>query len=516
MVAPLMCNSTCPGNSSATCGGADSWEFYYAPPGTNFSARTDTSVGCLVNSGAGLREQSTYNFSSSALTTAVCLQACADKNTTWALTTNGNQCFCGTNYNIGQDTYVPSDYCSTKCSGNSSETCGFTYRSNVYNLTNSGVTAKAVNKPAGWQGCYSKPSSGSVLSNSSWSSNTMTTTSCINGCNTLGTKYAAVQGGNTCLCGDVANLGASLPASQCATNCAGNSTETCGGSGQLELFNTSVASLNAGAVAAKYPAGWKGCFSHTNSAPALNDYSYTSASMTVQLCKAACQQFGYAYAGVNNGNGCSCGKAAPTTTQVSFQNCNVGCKGNTTEFCGASAYMDIYDAAATSSNTTSPVSSASGYQGCFQDYGSKGLTAYNWKSDKMTIEMCRTGCQYLKYSLAAVENANQCFCGNSWTGGAILPDTSCTSACTGNSTQKCGAPSISSVYNTTGAPAAPARGDGWVGCYTDNASARSLKAYSYSGSMTVGVCRASCAQKGYSLAGLENGNGSFSPLLFCC
>jgi hypothetical protein len=42
--------------------------------------------------------------------------------------------------------------CTTKCKGNTTEFCGDTYRSNVYNLTVAAVKPTEVNKPKGWQG----------------------------------------------------------------------------------------------------------------------------------------------------------------------------------------------------------------------------------------------------------------------------------------------------------------------------------------------------------------------------
>lgn len=114
-VAPLMCTSPCAGDSTKTCGGKEAYEVFYAPPGTESPTSNATSLGCLTNTNNGLLTKATYSFRSFAMTTEVCMQACVDRNATWGLTTDSQRCACGTDYTLGSDTYVPSDFCTSTC-----------------------------------------------------------------------------------------------------------------------------------------------------------------------------------------------------------------------------------------------------------------------------------------------------------------------------------------------------------------------------------------------------------------
>ena len=457
-VAPLMCNVTCPGDASSTCGGSDRYEIFFAPTGTPTAAANSTistTLGCLTNTADGLLTRATYTFKSSSLTTEVCLQACVDRNATWALTTNSQSCACGTNYALGKDTYVPSDFCTSKCGGNATQFCGSAFRSSVYNLTAVGLAPIDYDHPVGYQGCFEKPRSGLALSDASWSTDTMTISGCIDDCSSLGKAYAAVSDGRTCMCGQKPQVGGLLPASQCASPCAGNTTSTCGGGLSVELYSTNNSAITPETTASRYTADWSGCYTDSADKPALSDYSFSSSSMTPSMCKSGCLAFDYGYAGLKSGNTCNCGKTPPATMLVAASLCSSRCSGNSSLTCGAGFYSDTYNVTAQiggSGNGTESGSGALGYKGCYQDTPARGLNDYTWTNGKMTIDMCRTGCSYLNYTLAGLQNGNQCFCGNTWKAGSVLPDLSCSQRCSGNSTQFCGAAWISSLYSTTTAP----------------------------------------------------------------
>jgi hypothetical protein len=153
-----MCTLPCPGNSTQTCGNSYVFSVFYAGPGTVNADEHDVDIGCYSNPSTitnGLLGKAFYKFLSSTMTVESCSQACINRNATWALTTAAVNCYCGQGTlmdNIGTGTFVPDTQCTTKCPGNSSEICGDSYRSSVYNLTNSGYEQKTAQKPAGWQG----------------------------------------------------------------------------------------------------------------------------------------------------------------------------------------------------------------------------------------------------------------------------------------------------------------------------------------------------------------------------
>ena len=504
-ISPGSCSDPCPGNSSQTCGGVQTYNVYYAPNGTTMAVNQPTYasgaeyVGCLDTNKP---QTSTYTFTSNTMTTQVCNQACTARNATWSATTEGNICFCGNSFTSASTTpFVPDSNCQRTCFGNSSQICGDTFYSSIYNITAATFAPSNVTHLSGWKGCYVGPSS--VLPGYTYSSNDMTQSQCVNGCGEIGYKFAGLINGNDCLCSNATISTQQLPPSQCATACMGNSSLVCGGNNNIDLYSTS-GYLTLAQVAATKPKAYLGCFLDQSYAPTLTNYSYSSSSMTVEMCVGACSEFGYPYAGVESGSTCKCGSKAPNTTEVPTGHfCTTACAGSpSSETCGGSGYLEAYQVSV-ANNSSSSSSSSSSYAGCWSN-SPMGLTSYSF-SMSMTIDICRTGCNEIGYSLASLDSGNTCRCGNSWKGGERLPDSSCTTACTGNSKQICGTTSSASLYNTTGALPIAARPAGWLGCYQD-AQTRALNGWSYSSSsMTTDTCQVACGQQNATLAGAEAG-----------
>ena len=74
--------------------------------------------------------------------------------------TDGYQCFCGSNFALGQGNWVSGDTCNAKCSGDATETvCGFWNGATVFNVTTKGYKEEVAVKPPGYMcGCVSVPS----------------------------------------------------------------------------------------------------------------------------------------------------------------------------------------------------------------------------------------------------------------------------------------------------------------------------------------------------------------------
>jgi hypothetical protein len=132
---PSQCNAPCTGDTSETCGGANTLSIWEDPTFTPANPSTVSDyrpLGCYTeasdNNRALIFQQ---NVSSSALTTEICLSSCKAMGMPYAGTEYSGQCFCGTFLNPGS---VPttSDQCNMPCSGDSSETCGGSRILNVY------------------------------------------------------------------------------------------------------------------------------------------------------------------------------------------------------------------------------------------------------------------------------------------------------------------------------------------------------------------------------------------------
>jgi hypothetical protein len=78
----------------------------------------------------------------------------------------------------------------------------------------------------------------------------------------------------------------------------------------------------------------------------------------------------------------------------------------------------------------------------------------------MTVEACQAGCQALGFTLAGVEYADECYCGNQVQGGnGPAPDgnAQCNMACTGASSETCGGPNRLNLYQYTSSSTAVAK-----------------------------------------------------------
>ncbi|PWN29842.1 WSC-domain-containing protein, partial [Jaminaea rosea] len=175
------------------------------------------------------------------------------------------------------------------------------------------------------------------------------------------------------------------------------------------------------------------------------DYT-ASGSMTNEVCANYCGDRSFKYSGVEYGQECMCSNQAPTVTAGAT--CNMPCLGNSTETCGGSWSLTVFDNAAIAAPVSAAASLSSNYQsiGCFADqvagYG-RTLNSYTFNSPNMTINMCTAKCSEQGYPYSGLEYGQECWCGS------YKPKTTssqCTMACTGSSVDTCGGPNALSVY----------------------------------------------------------------------
>lgn len=144
------------------------------------------------------------------------------------------------------------------------------------------------------------------------------------------------------------------------------------------------------------------------------------------------------------------------------------CGGDSTQLCGGSWALEIYQATSGSSSTVSSTStvatttttSASSTTssaaptwtplGCFTDANSRALNGPNIITTQNTPAWCQAHCSSLGYTLAGVESGQECWCASSlsYSGGAGQPQaaSNCQQACTGDSSQTCGGGWSLSIY----------------------------------------------------------------------
>jgi len=281
--------------------------------------------------------------------------------------------------------------------------------------------------------------------------------------------------------------------------CNGNTTEICGGSYRLSVwdYNNAIATLSStstkassttsSASSSSTSTGWAslGCYNDSVGARTLSTeiYSIPGASMTVELCQAACQAASFTLAGLEYAGECYCDTKLENyggPASDGSVGCNMACNGNTAEICGGQNRLSMYSLGGTSTGTTtssvSSVSSASSsvsrtsttvtstsstavatslptgwnYKGCWIDQAfGRILGAQSPDSATLTVESCVAACVALGYSIAGMEYHTQCFCGNAMINQPALAtsDTDCNTVCGGNSAEMCGGGDRMSIYS---------------------------------------------------------------------
>jgi WSC domain len=214
------------------------------------------------------------------------------------------------------------------------------------------------------------------------------------------------------------------------------------------------------------------------------------------------------------------------------------CNGNSSEFCGGSSRINIYDFNRT---VVPPPAPSWSLLGCYTDSVAKRSLSVGTDvpggANAMTVEACLSACKASGYTLAGLEYAGECFCDSSIRndgGPAADGNAQCNMACKGNASETCGGSnrlnlysfgSISDSPNTSATtssstaatlststssiltPTPSASGWSSAGCYVDSVDKRTLSVPfelpADAGEMTIEGCTALCQSEGFKIAGLE-------------
>ncbi|KAM5543649.1 hypothetical protein V8D89_002900 [Ganoderma adspersum] len=235
------------------------------------------------------------------------------------------------------------------------------------------------------------------------------------------------------------------------------------------------------------PSGWTefGCIAEGTNGRALTGASTTATNMTRGVCAAFCASQGFTLAGVEFSDECYCDnemRNGASMSVVTWNECSNHCAGNSNEICGGpqrltllsainaglSSSISIPSATLSSTQSTAPSSTSAsaptststatpsaGWSslGCRQDNVSgRTLNVDAFTSDAMTIDGCIAHCDALGQPLAGLEYARECYCGSAFVngGGAVLADTACDMACSGDSASMCGGPDALTVFGKDG------------------------------------------------------------------
>jgi hypothetical protein len=290
------CSMTCNGNSTEFCGGPNRLNVYKLtrlPMSTTTISSAATSAPSVPTPTGPAIKQHVRDYSFQGCfeepvdaraiieqmyaDDSMSLEACADfcKGYTYFGTEYGRECYCGNVLNEGSKKAANQDDCSFPCAGNDKELCGAGSRLELYKVQKNATTSSSPSSsatttpvegtaskssaaptptptgPVIWQGnknftyygCLSEPSAGKLMDNQAYNNDTaMTPQMCLLHCSEY--KYAGVEYGQECWCGDSLNLagwegavpGKNVTGSECDVVCPGNLTEYCGAGNRLQLY----------------------------------------------------------------------------------------------------------------------------------------------------------------------------------------------------------------------------------------------------------------------------------------
>uniref|UniRef100_A0A1I8HTR8 WSC domain-containing protein n=1 Tax=Macrostomum lignano TaxID=282301 RepID=A0A1I8HTR8_9PLAT len=458
------CNLRCRGNAQQICGGKSSITVY-----TTSVAWRLTSKGCFVDKPA---RDLTRLAISGAISVNLCFKHCQDLGYYYAGVQNSAQCFCGNRYNL----YGRADetQCNMKCRGNKAQICGGAWRNNVYRTNFKATSRTAI-------GCY-KDSTDRDLPDLV-ETGLMTVDLCINKCSELGYKYAGLQGGNACYCGDSYGRYGKGDSTVCTKACTGNNKQMCGGAGYNLIFDTSVA-VNIQSL---------GCYVDQTKRD-LPFWALKGAKVNVNRCWKTCRLYGFLYFGVQNGDECRCGnKYGAYGKSSNTDDCNMKCSGNKAQTCGGSFAQNIYatglhsesviisQGISTSTtisgdkdeiiggNITSIGSRSSGNEtsieymwsiitytdllplsfGCYKDAANRDLPVKAASAGDMTVKSCVMMCEKKGFAFAGLQNSIECWCGNQFGRYGPLSSDKCNKACGGQSEVMCGGDWANTIFSTS-------------------------------------------------------------------
>lgn len=352
------CASPCSGKSSETCGGGWRLSTYKktttggggttTPPATYTPPTGWSSAGCYSDSWT--RTLGGPSTTSSSLTADNCINSCNTQGYKFAGMEAGNECYCANSIGSGGVKQSSDSACATPCTGNSAQTCGGAWLLTIYQKDGTtttpggGTTTPPTNtdypgKADGWtnEGCYNDAAS-RTLTGSNSQSGSQTVEGCQATCYAQKFKYAALEAGNECFCGDSLPSNKKASDASCTTPCTGNGKEVCGGGWLLSVYSKPPATSG--------PSTFEkvGCFVDNSGARFLRDYTPNLGnSNSPDACISACSAKGYGYAGVEYGAECYCGDQLWNVQAKDESECNVmNCPGDSSKKCGNGNRIMLY------------------------------------------------------------------------------------------------------------------------------------------------------------------------------
>ncbi|KAJ7091081.1 glycosyl hydrolase family 71-domain-containing protein [Mycena epipterygia] len=319
-------------------------------------------LGCYPDPNSPRTLNNGIHTSTQTNSVATCLATCRNAGYVYAGVEYGVECWCASTMTSGVSIAAAGD-CSMTCSSGTG-TCGGGNRINVYfaasgfpatttvttttTPTTTTTTSTSTSTPSwAYVGCYVDNANPRTLNNGlHYTSQTgQSVSSCLAACAGSGYLYGGTEYGVECWCASALSAGATTAASgDCNMKCSGGAGDVCGAGNRISVYKAS-------SVAAAPTLSWSslGCYQDYSPRTLNNGINFSSASLTIQTCQAACGAAGYHYAGVEYSQECWCSSAITSGVSTAASgDCNMPCTGASGTTCGGGNRIWIYVASTTS------------------------------------------------------------------------------------------------------------------------------------------------------------------------
>ncbi|KAF0327419.1 hypothetical protein K4K61_005780 [Colletotrichum sp. SAR11_59] len=257
----------------------------------------------------------------------------------------------------------------------------------------------------------------------------------------------------------------------------------------------------------------KGCYSEPprDHGRALKDASFSSDSMSTQMCSDFCKD--YVYFATEYGRECYCGDVlTDSALPADSGDCNMPCNGmDDHSRCGGPGRLNLYQTDGYSGPSVKDLYNRGwSYLYCHTEGdGGRALREDGYSSDNMKAEDCGQYCSNKGFNFAGVEYGRECYCGSTIHGGSIAAEADCQMRCSGDAKSYCGSGGRLNIYART--VPGPIRTDPratftFAGCAKDTQTLRLLETGSRltADDMDAYKCWSYCSN--YKYFGVENGN----------
>ncbi|PAA60591.1 hypothetical protein BOX15_Mlig004080g1, partial [Macrostomum lignano] len=456
-----------------------------------------------------------------------CYQLCRQKNMAYFGLQYGNQCWCGNEY--GKHGGRRASECNKRCSGDSKQKCGASWRNSVYTtgLGNQGETKLPLSHCSQHSTTWKAPCIRAIDGNTNqhFFKHSCTHTKTAKGAWWQAkTKKLAriteitIHNRQDCCAKRLNNFVVKVDGRECASyrSSAAFSVRTfsCHLIGRVVRIETrnkvpltlcEVQVFGHYVVARAWPPAkgvrYLGCYVDNKKRDLpllLNSRSKTTRNYCYKSCKAR----GYRYFGVQNGNHCTCGNSYGLFGRASEKSCRSLCQGEKSTYCGGPWRNAVY-----TTGVSRPLASTPGMTklGCFIDKTARDLPVLGG-SGSMSAAKCYKLCRGKKKRFFGIQNGNECRCGNHYGRYGRRSQIECRKQCTGDKTAYCGASWRNMIYTTGLDLATSSVGVRKLGCFVDRAKRDLPHLYAAGHRTNKAFCWRYCKNRGYKYFGLQFGN----------